>query len=103
MTNRAEVNANLVRAAGENGHTHERQGSSEVLGPDDARNGFTTAPRACRHLLAVARVAPDRGVDAPAGHDFAPHERGVLLVDFTIVELPRELLVRLVVFRHDHQ
>src|SRR5438046_10690029 len=93
MTNRAEVNANLMRAAGENGHPHERQRAPEVLGPDDACHGFTTAPRACRHLLPVVRVAPDRGVDAPAGHDFAPDHGGGLLFDLTILELPRGLLV----------
>ena len=48
------------------------------------------------------RIAADRRVDpAPGLHD-APDERDVFLLDFAIVKLPRELLVRRVVLGHDH-
>ena len=55
-----------------------------------------------RHLLPVAGIASDRGVDAPAGLHDAPDERDVLLLDLAVVELPRELLVRGVVLGDHH-
>ena len=48
-------------------------------------------------------IASDRRVDAASRHHLAPHERDIFLLDLAIVELTRELLVRLVVLRNDHQ
>ena len=68
----------------------------------DAGDGFPRVSRPGGHLLPVPRVAPDGGIDAAARLDDAPDERDVLLLDFAIVELPRELLVRRVVLGDDH-
>jgi hypothetical protein len=71
-------------------------------GARDARHRFPRVLGARRHLLPVAGIAADGGVDAaPCLHD-APDERDVLLLDLAIVELPRQLLVRGVVLGHDH-
>ena len=103
MSDRAEVNANLVGAAGVNRDPRQRQHRVDPIGPDDARHGFAASPRARRHLLSVRRVASDRRVDPPSRVDFAPDERDVLLLDFPFAKLTRQLFMRRVVFRHDHQ
>ena len=74
-----------------------------MLGADDPRHRFAAAARARRHLLAVRRIAADRRVDAASGLHHAPDEREVFLLDFAIVKLARQLLVRRVVLGHDHQ
>ena len=48
------------------------------------------------------RIAADRHVDPLALLHEPPHERDVSLLDLAIVKLPRQLLVRGVVLRHDH-
>ena len=106
MANRAEVDADLMRAAGVNRHLHQRQHPAEVLGADDARHrgpGAAYPRRLGRHLLAVRRIAADRRVDPAAGHHFAPGEREIFLLHLTLGELPRQLFVRPIVLRDDHQ
>ena len=71
-----------------------------------ARVMRVTASRACLAradiFCRLCRVAPDGRVDAPAGLHHAPDERDVFLLDLTVVELARELLMRGVVLRHHH-
>src|SRR4051794_34213229 len=62
MTDRAEVDANLVCSPGMNRHLHEREYPAEVLRADDARHRrprSAQARRLGRHLLPVRWVAPD--------------------------------------------
>ena len=103
MSDRAQVNANLVGPPGVNRDPRQRQHRMDPLGADDARHGFAAAPRARRHLLPIRRVAADRRVDPPPGVDLAPHERDVLLLDLAFAKLSRELFVRGVVLGHHHQ
>lgn len=42
VTDRAEVNPNLVRAARVDGHVNERERGGQVFGPNDPRDGFPT-------------------------------------------------------------
>ena len=46
---------------------------------------------------------PIGGIDAASGLHDAPDQREVFLLDLTVVELPRERLVRPIVLRDDHQ
>ena len=55
-----------------------------------------------RHLLPVDRVAPDGRIDSPPRLHDTPDERDILLFDFTILELPRKLLVGVIVLRDHH-
>ena len=103
MADRAQVHANLVRAAGVNRDLRQRQRRVELLGADDARHRLAAAPRARRHLLPVGRIAADRRVDPASRLHHAPDQRDVFLLDLAIVKLPRELLVRGVVLGDDHQ
>ena len=52
--------------------------------------------------MPVLRVAADRGLDALALLHQAPRQRDVFLLDFAVVELPRQLAVGLVVLGHHH-
>ena len=74
-----------------------------MLRADDAGDRRAGAARAGGHLFPVRRIAADRRVDAAAGHDLAPDERDVLLLDLAILKLPGELGVRGVVLGDDHQ
>ena len=103
MSDRAQVHANLVRAPGMNRDLRQRDRGVEVLGADDPRHGFPAAPGSRRHLLPVARIAPDRRIDAPSRLHHAPDERDVFLLDLAIVKLPRQFFVRRVVLGDDHQ
>ena len=102
MADGVEVHADLMRAAGRDRHLQQRH-ARKVPRPGHPRHGAAGAPRPRRHLLPLLRVAADRLVDPLARLDHAPHQRDVLLLDLAIVELPRQLLVRAVVLRHDHQ
>ena len=100
------MHADLVRPAGVNRDLRQGQLTAEVLGTDDARDRRAGAPHAIRirrHLLPVVRIAPDRLVDPPPRHHFAPGEREVFLLDLALGELPGQFGVRLVVLRDDHQ
>src|SRR5688572_17277815 len=102
VADRAQVHADLVRAAGRDGDLQQRD-PLQVAGGGDARHGVPRAPRPRGHLLTVAWIAPDGLVDpAPRLHD-APDERDVLLLHLAIVELARELLVRAIVLGDDHE
>ena len=83
MADRAEVNADLVRAAGGDRDLEQRH-ALEVPREGDARHRAARPARARRHLLPVARIAPDRRVDAPPGLHHAPHERDVFLLDLAV-------------------
>src|SRR5215471_9034236 len=103
MADCAQMDADLMRASGMNRDVRQREDDAELLGLDDARDRFAAAPGLRRHLLPVARVASDRLVDPSSRLNFSPDERDVFLLDFPIVKLPRQLLVRGVVLRDDHQ
>src|SRR5262249_58422042 len=106
MADRAQVDADLVRAAGVDGDARERQYPAEVLGAHDPRHRLTAPPqprRLRRHLLPGPGIASDRRVDAPAGHHFAPDQRGIFLLDLALAKLPRQLVVRAVVLLVAHQ
>src|SRR6266850_5515565 len=64
MANRAEVDANLVRASGVNRDVRQRQDDAELLGLHDSRYRLPAPPCFGRHLLAVDWIAADRRVDA---------------------------------------
>ena len=104
MADRAQVHADLVRAAGVDRHLRERQRRRRTA---RARTMRVTASRLRRAradiFLRFDRIAADRRVDAPARLHLAPDERDVFLLDLAIVELPRQLLVRRVVLGDDHQ
>ncbi len=90
-----------MRATGRDGHFEQRH-SLEVMG---VRDPGDRAPRTARprgHLLPVARIAADRLVDPTSRLDDAPDERHVLLLDFPVGELARQLLVRAIVLGDDH-
>ena len=97
----AQVHADLVRAAGGDGHANQRH-ARQLAGPRDARDGLTRPARPCRDPLPMHRVASERQVDALAVVHRAPHERHVFLLDFAVVELARQLLVGGVVLGHHH-
>ena len=101
MADGAEMHADLMRAARVNGHLAKRQ-ARQVERAGDSRDRFARASRSRGHLLTMDRIAADRGVDAAAGLHDAPDERDVFLLDFAIVKLPRELLMRGIVLRDDH-
>ena len=101
MADAAEMHANLVRAPGRNRDAQQRQ-PGHVPRPGDAGHRRSRAPRAGRDLLAMHRIAADRNVDALALLHQSPHQRDVLLLDFAIVKLARQLLVRGVVLGDDH-
>ena len=82
--------------------TRSSDSPGHVPRPGDPRHRRSRAPRARRDLLAMHRIAPDRDVDALALLHQAPDQRDVLLLDFAIVKLPRQLLVRGVVLGDDH-
>ena len=104
MADVSGMNADLVRPARLQPKTHESRewhgldrlvmgdGMFAFLGGDDG------------HLLPVAGVAPDGGVDGPCrrvGH--APHEAEVAPQDRALLELSSQRAVRHVVLGHDHQ
>src|SRR5262249_16765954 len=63
VADRAEVHANLMRAAGVDRNMCERQHAAEMFSADDAGHGLTAASDARRlggHLLPVRGIAPDR-------------------------------------------
>jgi len=101
MSDRAEVYANLVCAAGMNGHLAQGQ-AAQVMGPCDSRDGLSRVPGPRGHFLAVHRIASDCSVYPPARLHHAPHERHVFLFDLAIVELPGKLLVRSVILGNHH-
>ena len=64
---RAQVHADLVRAAGGDGHVQRATRRAGTRDAGDARHRRPRVPaRAARHLLPVARVAADGRVDAAA-------------------------------------
>src|SRR5262249_11198675 len=101
MADGAEMHADLVHTAGGNGDVQERD-AMQVLGLRDSRHRAAGPSRPGRHLLAIAGIAPDRRVDAPSLLHESPDERDVFLLDFAILELPGELVMRRVVFCSDH-
>src|SRR5262245_27400555 len=101
VADRAEMHTYLMGATRVNGNLAQRQ-SRQVEGPRDSRDRLTRPPGSCGHLLAVDWIAADCGVDPAAGLHDAPDKRDVLLLHFAIVKLARELLMRRVVFRDDH-
>ena len=102
MADRAQVHADLMRAAGRDGDLQQRD-ALEVTGPGDARHRAPRPPRPRRHLLPVLLVPADGGIDPSSGLDDAPDERDVLLFDLAVAKLTRELLVRAIVLGDDHQ
>ena len=101
VADRAEMHADLVRAAGVDGDADQRH-ARQVQRPRHARHGRSRPPRTCRHLLPRVRIAADRRLDAPAVLDQPPHQRDVLLLDFAIVELPGQFRVRHVALGDHH-
>ena len=97
-----QVDTDLMRAAGVNRDLRQGQRAQD-FGAHDARHGLAAAPGPRGHLLAVRRIAPDGRVDSPARLDETPDEREVVFFHLAVVKLPRELFVRRVILRHDHQ
>ncbi len=97
MADRAQMHADLVRAAGMDRDLRQRHRRIEMFGSNDPRHRLAASSRARRHLLSIARIAPDRRVDPSSRLHDAPDERDVFLLDLAIVKLPRELFVRGVV------
>ena len=102
MADGAEMDTNLMRAAGEDRDLAKRE-PRHVMRSRDPGHGMTGAARARRHLQAVRWVTSDGGLDPPTGLHDAPHEGDVLLLDFVIVELSRELVMGGVVLGDDHE
>ena len=103
MADGAQMDTNLVRPPGVDGDVSQRHRRSDRLGAYDPRHRFPAASGAGRHPLAIDGIASNRRVDPAPRVDDAPHERDVLFFDLAVAELPRQLLVRGVVFRDDHQ
>src|SRR5262245_598792 len=96
-----EMDPYLVRPTGVDRDAQERS-TGDMARPCDARDGCPRTAGARRDLLAVDRIASDRHVDdALALLHEAPDKRHVLLFDFAIVKLARQLLMRGVVFGHN--
>ena len=85
MADRAQVHANLVRAAGVNRDLRQRQRRPKC----SARTMRVTAARLRRAradiFFRLAGIAADRRVDPAAGLHLAPDERDVFLLDLAIV------------------
>jgi hypothetical protein len=96
----AEMHADLMCAAGVNGHLAQRQ-SRQVNRFCNAGDGLTRPARARGHFLPVHRIPANWRLDAPAGLHDAPDKRDVLLLHFAIVKLARQFLMRRIVFRDD--
>src|SRR5262245_48539468 len=84
MTYCAEVDPNLVSTAGMDGNLNERERGAELFCANDARNGLPAAPRACRHLFPMLRVASDRSINPSSRLDVAPHQSHILLFHLAI-------------------
>jgi hypothetical protein len=81
---------------------HQRY-TPKLFGLRHTCDGAARAPRARGHLLPVPRVTADRRVDSASLLHDSPDERNVLLLDFAIVELPREFAMsRVVLGGHHH-
>jgi hypothetical protein len=103
VADRAEVHANLMRAARMDRDSGQRQPAADRFRFDNARDGLSASPRTCRHFLPVDRIAADRCVDTTAGLDDTPHERRVFLLDLAVAELIGERFVGPIVLGDDHQ
>ena len=101
VPDRAQVHANLVRAAGVDRHLAQGQ-AWQRHGAGDARDRVPGMLGAGRHLHPVGGITADCRVDAPPRLHHAPHQRDVLLLDLAIVELARQLLMGGIVLGHDH-
>src|ERR1044071_5228988 len=68
VADRAQMHADLMRAAGMNRHLTKRE-PRHVVRPRDPRDRAARMFRSRRHLLTVHRIAPDRRVDPSSGLD----------------------------------
>ena len=103
MADRAQVHADLVRASGVQSPPAPASRPAAVALRTIRVTADACASGPGRHLLPVVRIAADRRVDPPAGLHDVPTQRDVFLLDLAILKLPRQLVVRAVVLRDDHQ
>ena len=96
-----QVDADLVLTTGGDGDRRECQ-TPKTLGARHSCDGRPGATRAGGHLLAVHRVAAERGVDAATGVEQTPDQHHVLFLDLPVGELAGQLGVGGVVLGDDH-
>src|ERR1051326_4735835 len=101
MPDGAEVHADLMGASGGNCDVEQRH-APQMFGLGHPRDRASGAARAGGHPLPMVGVAADCGVDSSPLLDQTPYQRDVFLLDFTIVELPRQVLMCAVVLGRDH-
>ena len=101
MADGAQVDADLVGAAGGNGHADERD-AVERLGCHHPRYRFTRPARTHRDTLPVDLVPADRQVDAAPLLYQPPDESDIFLFHLPVRELPCELDVCPVVLGNHH-
>jgi len=102
MADGAQVNTDLMRAPCVNRHLTERE-PWQMMRARDPSDGVSRAARPRGHLQSIRRIASDRRFDAAARLHDAPHERDVLFLDFMVVKLTRELVMRRIILGNDHQ
>src|SRR5262245_42707361 len=68
MADGAQVDPNLVRAAGLDGDMDQCERAAEMLRACDSRHRFARAPRPGGHFLAVHEIAADRRIDPATRH-----------------------------------
>ena len=99
MMDGAQVNADLMRAAGRDRDVYQRH-TFELFRLRDAGHRAARASGASRHFLPIAGIAADGGIHPAALQNPAPDQRDLL--DFAVVELSRQFLMRGVVFGGHH-
>lgn len=102
VTDRTQVNTNLVCSPGRDGDPGQRH-AVQVLGGRDTGHGLSGSSRSDRDLLSLDRVSTEREVDASTRLHDPPDESQIPFLDLAIVELPGKLGVRAVVLCHHHQ
>jgi hypothetical protein len=101
MSDCAEMHADLVSSTGVDRNPAQCHAAEMARSRDPCyRVPRTSGPR--RHFLPLDGIATDCGLDSPPGLHHPPDKRDIFLFDFSIVKLPRELLVRRIVLGDDH-
>jgi len=102
MADRAQVDADLVRAASRDRDVEERH-AIEVARESHSRDRISRAPGSGRHPLPIVGIPSDWRIDPSSGMDYPPHERDIFFLHLTIRELSRQFLMGAIVLGHHHQ
>jgi hypothetical protein len=101
MSDRAQVHPDLMSPARVDRNPTQGH-AAEMVSATNPCHGLPRTSGSSGHFLPMHWIAPNGSVNAPSRVHHAPYKRDVLLFNFSIVKLSRELLMRRIILGNHH-